>query len=157
MNALYLWTIIFISTQQKLGTSHDGKKTIFQHLHLFNVANLYHFLHATSYISRKLAFLCDQSCGHFYYAITKLAYNENLYCIRSCRKVDEKMVPGPRTHLEDKWIPEKFKLIPEKVKSVWVHLYGSAWVLSSLGSEYWAICTKWHTHESSLLQHWKSK
>lgn len=64
-NGLSLWTIIFISTWSKLGTSHNRKKTVFQHLHLSNIHNLYHFLHATICFSRKLGLLYDQSFWHF--------------------------------------------------------------------------------------------
>lgn len=70
---------LFLSVFDGYGV-HDGKKTVFQHLQLSNLHNLYNFLSAARklYFSSKLA-LNDQRLGHFLNdAIAKLSDNENL-------------------------------------------------------------------------------
>lgn len=71
---------LFLSALDGHG-AHDGKKTVFQHLQLSNLHNLYNFLSAARklYFSSKLALLYDQRLGHFLNdAIAKLSDIENL-------------------------------------------------------------------------------
>lgn len=58
---------LFLSALDGYG-AYEGKKTVFQHLHLSNFHNLYNFQSAARklHFSSKLGLLYDQSLGHFW-------------------------------------------------------------------------------------------